>query len=86
MFVQMDELYQSMKNRLEHCRKESNELEEVLTFYGKVLAAQHETQEETPIPEIAFTEERIKLKIEEGFPLMDSENFSVDNDSSERLC
>lgn len=85
MFAQMDELYQSMKNRLEQCRKGSSELEEVLVFYGKVLAAQHETQEGTPIPEIAFTEEGIKLKIEEGFPLMDWENFSVDNDSSERL-
>jgi FdhE protein len=85
MFVQMDELYQRMKDRLEQCRKESNQLEEVLTFYGKVLAAQHETQEETPIPEIALTEERIKLKIEEGFPLMDWKDFSVDKSSSERL-
>ena len=85
MFAQMDELYERMKNRLEQCRKDSNELEEVLAFYGKVLAAQHETQEQTPIPEIAFSAERIKLKIEEGFPLMESENFSVDKDNSERL-
>jgi len=85
MFAQMDELYQSMKNRLEQCRKESNELEEVLAFYSKVLGAQHEAQEETPVPEIGLPEERIKLKIEEGFPLMESENFLVDNASSERL-
>jgi FdhE protein len=85
MFAQMDELYERMKNRLEQCRMDRDELEEVLAFYGKVLAAQHETQEETPIPEITLTEERMKLKIEEGFPLMDSENFSVDNHSSERL-
>ena len=85
MFAQMDELYERMKNRLEQCRKDSDGLEEVLAFYGNVLAAQHETQEETPMPEIALTEEQIKLKIEEGFPLMDWENFSVDKDSSERL-
>ena len=85
MFAQMDDLYQSMKNRLEQCRKDSNELEEVLDFYAKVLTAQHEAQEETPIPEITLPEERIKLKIEEGFPLIDSGNFVVDNDSSGRL-
>jgi FdhE protein len=85
MFAEMDDLYQSMKRRLEQCRKDRSELEEVLAFYGKVLSAQHETQGETTIPDIDLTEERIKLKIGEGFPLIDSGNFSVDNDSSERL-
>lgn len=85
MFAEMDNFYQRMKNRLEQCRKERNELEEILGFYDKVLAAQHETQEETPIPEIDLPEERIKLKIGEGFPLVDPGNFSVDKDSSERL-
>lgn len=85
MFAEMDDLYQSMKRRLEQCRKDRSELEEVLAFYGKVLSAQHETQGETPIPDIDLTEERIKLKIGEGFPLIDSGNFSVDNDSSARL-
>jgi len=85
MFAEMDNLYQSMKNRLAQCRKDRNELEEILAFYDKVLAAQHETQEATPIPEIGLTEEQIKLKIKEGFPLIDLGNFSVDKDSSERL-
>jgi FdhE protein len=85
MFSEMDDLYQSMKSRIEQCIKERNELEEILAFYDKVLAAQKETQEETPIPDISLPEEQIRLKIEEGFPLIDSGNFSVDKDSSERL-
>jgi FdhE protein len=90
MFAKMDDLYQRMKNRLEQCRKDRSELEEILAFYDKVLAAQHETQEQTPIPELDLSAEQIKLKIEEGFPLVDSGNFSVDKDSSKslfrRLC
>jgi FdhE protein len=85
MFVEMDDFYQRMKNRLEQCRKDRSELEEILAFYDKVLGAQHETQEETPIPEIDLPAERIKLKIEEGFPLVDPGNFLVDKDSSEHL-
>jgi len=85
MFAELDDLYQSMKNRLAQCRKDRNELEEILSFYGKVLAAQHEAQEETPIPEIDLSTEQVNLKIEEGFPLIDLGNFSVDKDSSERL-
>ena len=85
MFAEMDDFYQRMKNRLEQCRKDRSDLEEILAFYDKVLGAQHETQEETPIPEIDLPEERIKLKVEEGFPLVGPGNFSVDKDSSERL-
>ncbi len=90
MFAEMDDFYQRMKNRLKQCRKERNELEEILAFYDKVLAAQHETQEVTPIPEIDLSAEQIKLKIAEGFPLVDPGNFSVDKESLEslfrRLC
>ncbi|MGD8381912.1 MAG: formate dehydrogenase accessory protein FdhE [Syntrophobacterales bacterium] len=85
MFAEIDDFYQRMKNRLEHCRKERKELAEILDFYGKVLSAQQEAQQETPIPEIDLTEDRLNLKIEEGFPLMDSEDFSVDRNSLERL-
>jgi FdhE protein len=85
MFAELDDFYQRMKSRLEQCRKDRNELEEILAFYDKVLAAQRETQEETPIPEIDLSADQIKLKIEQGFPLIDSGNFSVDKDSSERL-
>jgi len=85
MFAEMDDFYQRLKNRLEQCRKERTELKEILNFYGKVLSAQQEAQQETPMPEIDLVEDRINLKIDEGFPLMDSEDFSVDRDSSERL-
>lgn len=85
MFAEMDDLYKRMKSRLKQCREGRIELEEILAFYDKVLAAQHETQQETPIPEIDLTAEQIRLKIEEGFPLVETENFSVDEDSSDRL-
>ena len=85
MFAEMDDLYQSMKNRIEQCRKDRNELEEILAFYDKVLAAQRETQEGTPIPEIDLSTEQVELKIAEGFPLIEPRNFSVDNESSQRL-
>ena len=85
MFEEMDDFYQRMKNRLEQCRKERTELEEILDFYGKVLSAQQEAQQETPMPVIDLAEDRLNLKIDEGFPLMDSEDFSVDRDSLERL-
>ena len=90
MFAELDDFYQRMKNRLGQCRKDRKDLEEITAFYERVLAAQYEAQEETPIPEIDLAAEQIKLKIEEGFPLIDSANFSVDKDSSEslfrRLC
>ncbi|NIR14423.1 MAG: formate dehydrogenase accessory protein FdhE, partial [Desulfobacterales bacterium] len=85
MFAEIDDFYQRMKNRLEQCRKERTELEEILDFYKKVLSAQQEAQQETPIPEIDLTEDHLNLKIDEGFPLMDPEDFSVDRDSWERL-
>ena len=85
MFAEMDDFYERMKNRLKQCKKERNELAEILAFYDKELAAQHGAQEETPIPEIDLSVERIKLRIEQGFPLVDSGNFSVDNGSLERL-
>ena len=84
MFAEMDDFYERMKRRLEQCRKDRNELEEILAFYDKVLTAQHEAQEEIPMPEIDLSAEQIELKIEEGFPLVDLGNFSVDKDSSER--
>ena len=85
MFAELDDLYQRMKNRLEQCRKERNELEEILAFYDKVLSAQRETQEETPLPEIDLAEEQIEVRMAEGFPLIESGNFSVDSNSSDRL-
>lgn len=85
MFAEMDGLYQRMKNRLEQCRTERTELKEILDFYDKVLNAQQEAQHKTPIPEIDLAEERLNLKIDGGFPVMDSEDFSVDTDSLEGL-
>ena len=90
MLAELDDYYQRMKNRLGECRKDRNDLEEIAAFYDKVLTAQHEAQEETPMPDIDLSAEQIELKIEEGFPLVGSGNFPVDKASSEllfrRLC
>jgi FdhE protein len=69
MTADLDDLYQRMTSRLNQLRQERSELEEILDFYDKVLAAQQETQQQTAIPEIDLPEERLRLKVEEGFPL-----------------
>ena len=73
----LDEFYRAMTSRLNQLRQERSELEEILAFYDKVLAAQQETQQQTTIPEIDLPEERLRLKVEEGFPLIDRGDFQV---------
>ena len=43
MTADLDDLYQRMTSRLNQLRQERSELEEILAFYDKVLAAQQET-------------------------------------------
>lgn len=85
MIEPLDEFYKRMTHRLNQLRQERTELEEILAFYAKVLAAQQETQQETAIPEIDLPEDRLRLKVEEGFPLIDRGDFQVDKDSSREL-
>ena len=85
MTADLDDLYQLMTDRLTLLRQERTELEEILAFYAKVLAAQQQTQQQTAIPEIDLPEERLRLKVEEGFPLIDRGDFQVDRDSSREL-
>jgi FdhE protein len=85
MIELLDEFYQRMTYRLNQLRKERSELEEMLAFYDKVLAAQQQTQQQIAIPEIDLPEEQLRLKIEEGFPLLDRGDFRVDRDSSREL-
>jgi FdhE protein len=85
MIEPLDEFYQRMTYRLNQLRKERSELEEMLAFYDKVLAAQQQTQQQIAIPEIDLPEEQLRLKIEEGFPLLDRGDFRVDRDSSREL-
>jgi formate dehydrogenase maturation protein FdhE len=85
MTADLDDLYQRMTSRLNQLRQERSELEEILAFYDKVLTAQQETQQQTAIPEIDLPEERLRLKVEEGFPLIDRGDFQVDRDSSREL-
>ncbi len=85
MIEPLDEFYKRMTHRLNQLRQERTELEEILAFYAKVLAAQKETQQETAIPEIDLPEDRLRLKVEEGFPLIDRGDFQVDKDSSREL-
>jgi FdhE protein len=83
--IDLGDLYQHMTDRLNQLKQERTDHEEILAFYAKVLAAQQEAQQETPIPAIDLPEERVKIMIEEGFPLIEREKFPVDRDSTERL-
>lgn len=85
MIESLDEFYKKMADRLKQLRQERSELEEILAFYDKVLAAQQQTQQETAVPEIDLPEERLRLKVEEGFPLIDRQDFQVDRDSFREL-
>lgn len=85
MVVAVDEFYRGMKYRLEQLRKEKNELEEILAFYDKVLAAQEEAQQQTVVPEFHLPKDQLELRIDEGFPLIDRQAFQVDLDCSRRL-
>ena len=85
MIESLDEFYKKMAGRLKQLRQERSELEEILAFYDKVLAAQQQTQQETAVPEIDLPEERLRLKVEEGFPLIDHGDFQVDRDSFREL-
>jgi FdhE protein len=85
MFQELDANYQRMKTRLEQLRKDRSELKEILDFYAKVLTAQQESQQEIAIPDPNLPEETVKLKIEEGFPLLDRDDFQVDVDGFRRL-
>ena len=85
MIEPLDEFYKRMTHRLNQLRQERTELEEILAFYAKVLAAQKETQQETAIPEIDLPEDRLRLKVEEGFPLIARGDFQVYRDSSREL-
>ena len=85
MCADLDNLYQSMLQRLNQLREERTEHEEILAFYAKVLTAQRQAQKETTIPKIDLPEEHVNLKVEEGFPLIERANFLVDEDCSEQL-
>ncbi len=85
MIQELDEYYQRLQARLEQLRKDRSELEEILDFYAKVLTAQQENQIEIATPDPDLPKETVKLKIEEGFPLLDRDDFQVDVDGFRKL-
>jgi FdhE protein len=85
MTADLDNLYERMLERLNRLRKERTEHEEILAFCAKVLAAQREAQKKTSIAQIDFREGQVRLKVAEGFPLIEREKFLVDEDCSKEL-
>ena len=85
MIKDLDNLYVRMLGRLSQLRRERAEHEEILAFYTKVLAVQREAQKKTTIPEIALPEEQITLRKDEGFHLIERENFPVDQKCAKQL-
>ena len=85
MLEPLNDFYKRMSDRLKRLRQERSELEEILSFYDKVLAAQQEAQQQISIPEPDLPEGTVELKIDEGFPLIAREYFQVDKEISVRL-
>jgi len=85
MTMGLDNFYQRMLERIKQLRRERTEHEEILSFFTKVLAVQREAQKEITFTEIDLPEQQVKLKVDEGFPLMERENFPVDQDRSREL-
>jgi FdhE protein len=85
MTVDLDEFYQSMLIRLNQLKEERAEHGEILSFYARVLIAQQEAQGEIETARPDLPEDQLKLKLEEGFALIERENISVDRDCTERL-
>ncbi|MFP3869368.1 MAG: formate dehydrogenase accessory protein FdhE [Syntrophobacteria bacterium] len=85
MHADLDHLYQQMMDRLEQLRRERTEYKEILGFYAKVLSAQQEIQKETAAPEADLSEDRVRLKIGEGFSLFERERLPVDRETASRL-
>jgi len=85
MIEALNDFYKKMTDRLKQLRQEKSELEEILSFYAKVLAAQQEMQERISVTEPDLPEDTAKLKIEEGFPLVAREYFQVDKEISALL-
>ena len=85
MTADLDNLYERMLERLNQLRQERTDHEEILAFYTKVVAAQREAQKGLPTSEIDLPEEQIKLKVDEGFPLIERENFPLARDCTEKL-
>ena len=85
MTADLDNLYERMLERISQLRQERTEHEEILAFYTKVLAAQREAQKEITVSEIDLPEEQIKLKVDEGFPLLERQSFPVDKDCAKKL-
>ncbi len=85
MTTDLDNLYLCMLDRLNQLRQERTEHEEILAFYARVLTAQREAQQETVIPRIELQEDHLEMKIEEGFNLIEREDFPVDKDGAKQL-
>jgi FdhE protein len=85
MHADLDQHYRHLLDRIARLRQERSEYEEILAFYARVLAAQQEAQGETTIPELSLPEDRLRLKLQEGFCVIEREHFPVDRQATVRL-
>jgi FdhE protein len=81
---------QLMNERLKEFRKKSPELGEIINFCERVLDIQKAIRSRISLPPIKLDRERMAVKVREGFPLLQREDFPVDLERSaelfERLC
>jgi FdhE protein len=57
----------------------------IIGFYGSVFVAQAQAAENTSPAEIRFDDERLKMKTEEGFSLVEPTSFPIDAPAAEKL-
>jgi FdhE protein len=74
-----------MEERLKEFRKKSPDIGEIITFCERVLDIQKEIQPRVSLPSIKLDRERMAVKIREGFPLLQREDFPVDLERSAEL-
>ena len=85
MGTDLEATYQLMMQRLKDFMKKRIDLKEIITFCEKVLEAQAAVQPRISLPTLKLDHERMRVKIREGFPLFQREDFPVDQERSAEL-
>lgn len=79
------EKLKKLKNRIEQLKKKRPGYGEILDFYRKVRQAQEEAKASVKIDLIRLKKEWKKLLAQEGFPLIQKEDFPIDLKTSLKL-
>jgi FdhE protein len=76
---------EKIKNRVKAMVKERPSHKEVLEFYKDVITEQHKIKPKIKITTVEINKEDSKLKIVEGFPLVEKKDLTLDLSSAKKL-